>query len=111
MSVSCLAVSENIAKPSPSNPACSQREAYGGGYLIYVKALTGKTFTLEVEQQDWVTSVKGKIQDKEGIPPDQVRLIFAGKELPDEPRVGICEYGIANEDTLHLILRLAGEGN
>jgi ubiquitin len=80
-----------------------------GGMQLFVKTLTGKTVSIEVEEGESIEDVKAKIAEKEGIPPEQQRLIFGGQQLQDAKTLD--DYDVGDDATLHLVLRLRGGTN
>ena len=96
----------NRAQIRPSTALTSALTLPRGGMQLFVKTLTGKTVSIEIEEGESIEDVKAKIAEKEGIPPEQQRIIFGGQQLQDGKTVD--DYNIGDDATLHLVLRLRG---
>lgn len=103
-----LAAEVNAGKSAfTSVPSFALNTALGlprGGMQLFVKTLTGKTVSIEVEEGESIEDVKAKIAEKEGIPAEQQRLIFGGQQLQDQKT--LQDYDVGDDATLHLVLRL-----
>ena len=77
-----------------------------GGMQLFVKTLDGKTLTVDAEEEDTIEDIKNRIMEKEGVPTDQQRLIFGGKQL--EGQKTLADYDVQEDSTFHMVLRLRG---
>ena len=102
--VACGAVAPRTR--APSSGLIALRRVPRGGQQLFVKTLSGKTVSIECEESDKIEDVKAKIEEKEGVPVDQQRLIFAGKQLDGQKTLQEC--GINEGDSLSMVLRLRG---
>lgn len=99
-----LSLLSNSATGKPAFALNSAIAVPRGGMQLFVKTLTGKTVSIEVEEGESIEDVKAKIAEKEGIPAEQQRLIFGGQQLQDQKT--LQDYDVGDDATLHLVLRL-----
>ena len=103
-----LAPGATLFALAPTTAAASHPPALRGGLMVKVKTLTGKEIEVDIEPSDSIARIKERVEEKEGIPPVQQRLIFAGKQMADEKAAR--EYGVEGGSVLHLVLALRGGG-
>lgn len=106
---------EDTVSLASTSPLISPRAVTGreeatanntGEVQIFVRNLNGKSLAIMVSPSDTVESLKAKVEEREGLPASEQRLLYGGKQL--EPGRILADYGVQKESTLHLVLRLRG---